>query len=71
MTRVKIAFNVCPDLIVRTDFGHQTNPDHKVISACECKAEQEQRPCRRRGACIKARDDQTWKTITSKSFSVK
>lgn len=64
-----VAFDTCPDLIVRTDWGHTSNRDHGVISDCGCKAEQEQRPCARRGICIKAREEETWTPINSKTFT--
>ena len=61
----------CEELIVRTDFGHSSDPDHKTIVAMSCKAEKEGRSCTRRGLCVEARDQKTWSRINSKSFATR
>jgi hypothetical protein len=62
------AFGVCSDLIVRTDHGHSEG-DYKNISLCECRAQREGCPCRRKGVCIEARQAETWTRINSACWS--
>ena len=64
----KIYIDWCPELIVRTDFGHSTHPDHKNIAMMSCKAEAEGRKCRRKGSCTVARSNETAERVTSKTF---
>ena len=65
----KARADVCRDLIVYTDWGHTSTSDHKSIQGCECKAEKEHRPCPRRGVCIEATDQETYRRVTSKTFT--
>lgn len=60
-------FDWCLELVVRTDFGHNSHPDHKSISQMACKAEQEGRSCSRRGKCVVCRDN-NGNLVTSKTF---
>lgn len=62
------SFLVCPYLIVRTDHGHATAADYKNVSKCECRAQQEGKPCCRRGVCIEARHPAAWTRINSSSW---
>jgi hypothetical protein len=64
----EITQDVCLDLIVYTDFGHGPNTDHKRIATSRCKAEEENRACTRRGVCIEARENRTWKRVNFKTF---
>jgi hypothetical protein len=50
-------FNVCPQLIVRTDTGNSTNWDYKQISVCQCKALTEGKECKYKGNCVTAHND--------------
>lgn len=65
-------FLVCPDLVVHNDFGFSDKPDRlyseKQISVCECKREQKGLSCKNRGRCIIAKEHQTWKNVSSKSW---
>jgi hypothetical protein len=58
----------CQDLIVYTDFSYKMIHSHKAISNMKCKAQQENRPCTRRGVCIEARTSATWKRVNTKTF---
>jgi len=50
-------FNMCPELIVRTDMSSRIlreGADHGIISSTECKALSNGRPCTHHGRCIAA-----------------
>lgn len=63
-----LSFDVCSQLVVRTDWGHGSNPDHKNVSSCECKAMKQGIPCHRRGECISARISSTWSKPSAKGW---
>lgn len=61
-------FLICSELITYNDFAPSMKHDHKTISVAECKAFREGRPCKIRGKCILAREEDTWKIVSSKSW---
>lgn len=61
----------CQDLIVRTDISHSSHPDFKQIAMIECRAYREGRQCLTSGNCVIAREEDTWKKISKKSFGEK
>ena len=68
----KPTFIVCPHLTVYKDMGFDPKGAYGFseakINNCKCKLFWEGKPCKNRGNCIIAREDDTWKRISSKSF---
>jgi len=62
-------FLLCNELITYNDYNPNNNKPYKQIAKMECKAFNEQRPCNNRGKCILAREADTWKVVSSKSWS--
>ena len=60
-------YSVCPELIVRTDFGSNSHPDYKSIATTQCKRMERGLPCLMGGKCIVMRDGNTGKLVTRKT----
>ena len=68
----KPKFDVCKYLTVYRDMGHDPNGafgfSKSRIVNCECELYLESGSCKRRGSCLFAREDDTWKRISINSF---
>ena len=65
------SFLICPELKVYNDFGINSvtrEYTEQSVSLCECKAYKEGRKCSNRGRCIIAKESETWKQVSSRSF---
>ena len=65
-------FIVCPHLIVYKDFAYSQESNKMYtdsqIATCECKRQLQGLPCTNRGRCIIAKEEDTWKNVSSKSW---
>ena len=65
-------FLVCEYLKVYNDFGYSDKPGElytkSKINVCECLLFEKDKSCKNRGKCIIAKDADTWKQISKKSF---
>ena len=71
---MKPQFVVCSQLKVYNDMGWDYKKEtftHTGISLCECQAYINKKKCKERGRCIIARENATWKQVSSKSFGEK
>ena len=70
----KPIFLVCPKLKVYNDFGFDNGNKNKYseskINNCECLEYNYGIPCKTKGRCIIAKEDNTWKQINSKSWPI-
>jgi hypothetical protein len=65
-------FLICSYLKVYTDMAKREGKFVDTgISTSFCKAERSGKPCMNRGQCIIAKEPDTWKRISSKSFGDK
>ena len=72
MSNVKPKFVVCQYIKIYNDLGFKEGGGFKEtgISVCECKAYMNEKDtCPNNGRCIIAKDPDTWKQITKKSFN--
>lgn len=66
-------FIYCEHLIVYRDVGYKDGTmefTQPKISNCECKRYQFNKSCTNKGRCIIARENNTWKMVSSKSWGI-
>lgn len=58
-----IFFDICPQLVARSDFSHTMSTDHSAISGAACKILDSGQPCPFQGACITAKSHNTGRPV--------
>jgi hypothetical protein len=63
MTSNPMFFDICPQLVARSDFSHTMDADRSAISGASCKMLDSGQPCPFRGACVTAKSHNTGRPI--------